>query len=63
MSENPELRCSMSLEAELQMVSLLPSMRSAVQPSTSSCVEIFHSIVPAMRAMFPTVEVLVRLFW
>ena len=63
-SEYPELRCSMSLEAELQMFSLLPAMRSAMENSAVNvitCVEILQSMIPAMRAMFPTVEVLVRL--
>ena len=63
-SEYPELRCKSSLEAELNMFSLLPAMCSAIENSTvnvSTCVEILQSMVPAMRAMFPTVEALLRL--
>jgi len=63
-SEYPELRCKSSLEAELKMFSLLPAMCSAIENSTvnvSRCVVILQSMVPAMRAMFPTVEALLRL--
>ena len=46
------------------MCSVLPAMCNAVENSTvnvTTCVEIFQSMVPAMREMYPTVEALVRL--
>jgi len=48
-TEYPELRCKLSLEAELKMFSLLPAMCSAIENSTvnvSTCVEILQSMVP-----------------
>jgi hypothetical protein len=63
-SEYPELHCNSSLKAELKMFSLLPAMCNAIENSTvnvSTCVEILQTMVPAMRAMFPTLEALVRL--
>lgn len=63
-SEYPELRCSSSLEAELKMFSILPAMCSAIENSivnVNMYVEILHSMVPAMRAMFSTLEALARL--
>jgi len=58
----PELKCEgRSFQTQLDMFHALPAMTTATTPSLDTCCDVLRSMVPAMRAMFPHVEALIRL--
>jgi len=58
----PELTCDgRSFQTQLDMFHSVPGMAAAEAPTLNTCCEVLRSMAPAVRALFPYVEALVRL--
>jgi len=59
----PELACDgRSFQTQLDMFHSLPGMTTTeTAPTLNACCDVLKNMVPAMRAMFPHVEALIRL--
>lgn len=58
----PELKCEgRSFQTQLDMFHCLPAITTTMTLSLDICCDVLRSMVPAMRAMFPHVEALIRL--
>ena len=59
----PELACDgRSFQTQLDMFHSLPGMTTTeTAPTLNACCDVLKNMVPAMRAMFPHVETLIRL--